>query len=501
MNSISNRSHRTSPATPPPVSQLDAVKAGSVPLFPEFPRGLQSSSLPLVPAGFYFRLLQEGSFPHLVGKLPAPTDTFERSLVADAINYASALVALEKPSMLFLGGARFNPGDPYYQYTQEVGRQLALHGLIPKTGAGPGVMEAVLKGFKEALDSPAVKKKFPGWAPMTQGSKIFIQSEQETTPFVDTNVVFNQLFHRKAALFINTLGTSVHAGGIGTGEECFHIQDMAARGAYPGPVVWSDGAFWNSILKTLYRASVQDRELISQRAWDTIVVKDTPRQVAKYLALHQSAYGFNGDPTRELKFIIQEALDSIRQMRQPPAEVSIIGGNLKVGDPNLALVSFLASKLTHQEIPLRMGGSAQVASAVIHGVGRSKRPHAPPRIICPRYDSKQFQGRARVYSPKYISAPDVLGINARALIALPGGFQTLATLFSFLCNYKLGKTAPIPLILVDKRFWEPVMKAFIETMIHHGTAMASEFSPIVYADTLEQALNGLNHIPEPPKRT
>lgn len=53
--------------------------------------------------------------------------------------------------IVYIGSARTQPGDPYYELARELGRGLSLLlGSTAWTGAGPGQMEAPLLGAKEA---------------------------------------------------------------------------------------------------------------------------------------------------------------------------------------------------------------------------------------------------------------------------------------------------------------------------------------------------------------
>lgn len=55
----------------------------------------------------------------------------------------------ERPNVTFFGGARFKPGDAYYDLTKIMANGLANRGFNIITGGGPGIMEAANKGAFE----------------------------------------------------------------------------------------------------------------------------------------------------------------------------------------------------------------------------------------------------------------------------------------------------------------------------------------------------------------
>ena len=90
-------------------------------------------------------------FEKLVGAPPLPSDeqTYQvyKHLLQDLhhmenfeVRYPMAIVAF--------GSARLSTTNPYYQLAVEVGERLAEKGYLVRTGAGPGIMDAVPVGWK-----------------------------------------------------------------------------------------------------------------------------------------------------------------------------------------------------------------------------------------------------------------------------------------------------------------------------------------------------------------
>ena len=56
------------------------------------------------------------------------------------------------PAITVFGGARFKPGEHYYEKAVEVGKAIAELGFATVTGGGPGIMEAANKELLKTAD-------------------------------------------------------------------------------------------------------------------------------------------------------------------------------------------------------------------------------------------------------------------------------------------------------------------------------------------------------------
>jgi len=78
-----------------------------------------------------------------------------QDLVAELENGLTLLQRLPA-AITFFGGARIRPDDVYYQAAERMGELLAMTGIPPRTGAGPGIMTAVPAGFHRKLREDGV---------------------------------------------------------------------------------------------------------------------------------------------------------------------------------------------------------------------------------------------------------------------------------------------------------------------------------------------------------
>ena len=91
----------------------------------------------------------------------------------------------------------------------------------------------------------------------------------------------------------------------------------------------------------------------------------------------------------------------------------------------------------------------------------------------------------------------MLAYSARAYIYFPGGFGTLDELFEIVTLIQTKKvTQTIPVVLVGKDFWEPMLKWIDETIIDkYQTASAEDKSIYRVVDTAEEAYEIIRKAP------
>lgn len=77
--------------------------------------------------------------------------------------------------------------------------------------------------------------------------------------------------------------------------------------------------------------------------------------------------------------------------------------------------------------------------------------------------------------------------RAKALVIFPGGFGTLDELFDMITLIQTKKTEPIPVILVDKSYWNKVIN--FEFLYEEGMIAQKDLEIIHYTDCAQNAWN------------
>ena len=175
---------------------------------------------------------------------------------------AAATLLNELPSgVTVFGSARTAPDDAAYQCAWRLGSWLGRAGLPVLTGGGPGIMEAVNRGAREA-DGISV------------GLNIELPYEQTPNPHLTHQLHFRHFSTRKLMLTRYSRGFVIFPGGFGTTDEllellvAFHT-DRGAR----YPMVLVDSEFWSGLLNW-FTEQLGSRQLIDLHNTDFIEVVD-----------------------------------------------------------------------------------------------------------------------------------------------------------------------------------------------------------------------------------
>jgi uncharacterized protein (TIGR00730 family) len=143
------------------------------------------------------------------------------------------------PCVTVFGSARIPETHPYYKLGIELGEGLTRIGFTVMTGGGPGLMEAVNRGAKEA-------------GGRSVGVNIILPTEQEPNPYLDTMVSCRYFFVRKVLLFKYSFAFVALPGGLGTLDELTEALTLIqTRTITNFPVVLIGAAYWRGFTALL----------------------------------------------------------------------------------------------------------------------------------------------------------------------------------------------------------------------------------------------------------
>ncbi len=198
-------------------------------------------------------------------------------IMADAVK---GLRGLRKQSdcVTVFGSARSLPGSDFYEMARDLGSGLASEGFTVMSGGGPGVMEAVSIGAKEA-------------GGQTIGCNIELTPKQAPNPYLDLLLTFRRFSTRKTFLVHHACALVALPGGFGTLDELFEAAVLIQKERIATfPLVLLGNEFWTPLAGAL-RHSLLENGLVGIGDFDMFHVVSTAREAVEIIRTAHSSEG------------------------------------------------------------------------------------------------------------------------------------------------------------------------------------------------------------------
>lgn len=407
------------------------------------------------------------------------------------------LAALEK-EVTVLGSARFSEDHTYYKIARELGALLGKNKFTVLTGGGPGIMEASNRGCFEAGGKSI-------------GLNIELPFEQVLNPYVTKFTSFNYFFTRKVMLTSPAHAFVLFPGGFGTMDELFEIVDLINQGMiHSVPIVMVGKNFWNPLLKFLKTTCGEvgsvDKKIIN--SWHVVdsakeayeIIKNVKETVAP-CDLSPNSFQCVGKIDWKIFRIMSELVEGFEFLTNLKNDVTVLGTR-HIDEKNLYYKKAykLGEMLASYGFTTVTGGGSGVAEAVNRGaydmdgssVGLGLKVGSDARLNKYLTDSIIFHFP---FTRKLIvTAP------SKAFIFFPGGFGTLHQLFEVLTLMQTGKMPRRPVILFDRKFWQPLHDYIKQIMVHDVHTISEEDDEIYQVvDDIDQILKVIENW-RPPRK-
>ena len=177
-----------------------------------------------------------------------PPDRLDLKIVSAALQEMRAAFGVfapyaDVPKATIFGSARTLEDDPLYTQTRDVAAQLADHGWMVVTGAGPGIMAAGMEGAGVEKSIGVLIR-----LPFEAGANELIAGDEKL-------VEMKYFFTRKLMLMKESAAFVAMPGGFGTLDETFELLTLVQTGkAEPAPIVLLDtpgGRYWTELERWL----------------------------------------------------------------------------------------------------------------------------------------------------------------------------------------------------------------------------------------------------------
>lgn len=437
----------------------------------------------------------------------AEDETLDSIFKKHLADFRTAFAELRKqaPSVVFFGGARLQPGDPYYQLAREFGAELAPRGIPPKSGAGPGAMHIAPLGFIETRDQlpdRMVQSLIAGVSrsarlddQSTLGFNIHLPAEQKVSPAIENAHEIQLFAFRKFALYENVRGIVVFPGGFGTLDELLEVLILAREGKTRDPIVLAGKEYWEPILDAWKSAAKRNGQDLVAGLLDDVLVTNDAKQAMDFVEGRKDVRAFESEPDDLYKRMVREIkLARYVVTRQEKAVTFLGGAQLKHDDPALALGQLIANYAADQGAPVRVGDDGNGAKAVAEGAGNVQRVRWDPKAEGSTIRKKHARQDVNdVTFAERIPHKETLLRNSSAYVVLPDSARGKDELATVLCQIQTGKLPRRPLLLVDSTYWKPIVDSWERAMVgeNHAYIAPEDMELLRFVDSLEQAKEAL----------
>jgi uncharacterized protein (TIGR00730 family) len=175
-------------------------------------------------------------------------------------------------SVTVFGSSRIKSGSPYYEKAIQLADKIVKEtGYSVMTGGGPGIMEAINAGAKEAKGDSI-------------GLNIVLPHEQKINPYTTDSVLFKYFFIRKAIMNFSAEAYVFFPGGFGTFDELFGILTLIQTKKIPTvPIILFGKDFWSPVKDLIEKQMLNTFNTIEPDNMNLFFVTDSPEDTIKII--------------------------------------------------------------------------------------------------------------------------------------------------------------------------------------------------------------------------
>lgn len=173
--------------------------------------------------------------------------------------------------------------------------------------------------------------------------------------------------------------------------------------------------------------------------------------------------------------IMAEFVEGFERLSPIKPSVSIFGSARTSPDhPNYRQAEEIARLLSNAGFSIISGGGPGIMEAANKGAQDGKSHSIGLNIQLPREQIPNPYQDVELHFRHFFSRKVMFVKYASAYVVCPGGFGTLDELAEMLTLVQTGKTRRIPVILVQKTFWQPLLDWFRNTLVKEGMVNAND---------------------------
>lgn len=202
------------------------------------------------------------------------------------------------------------------------------------------------------------------------------------------------------------------------------------------------------------------------------------------------------DPAREtwrLFRIMAEFVDGFEEMSRVGQAICVFGSaRTPPGQPQYQLAVELAGKLVKHGFGVITGGGPGIMEAANKGAYEAGGTSVGLNITLPEeQEGNDYQNVSMEFH--YFFVRKVIFVKyCLGMVCFPGGFGTMDEFFETMTLIQTGKSAGCPVVLMDSRFWTPLIDFMQNTLLKEYAAISEEdLNLFLLTDDVDEAVDYL----------
>jgi uncharacterized protein (TIGR00730 family) len=192
--------------------------------------------------------------------------------------------------------------------------------------------------------------------------------------------------------------------------------------------------------------------------------------------------------------ILAEFVEGFEVLPRVYPGVTIFGSaRTKPDDPDYQKAEKLAELLVRAGFSVITGGGPGIMEAANKGASNAGGYSVGLNIRLPMEQEPNPYANIKLEFRYFFVRKVMLAKYSVAFVFFPGGFGTMDEMFEILTLVQTKKIRPVPIVLVDKQFWKPLVSWFTKTLIPENKISPQDLEIFKILDEPEEIVN---HIKE-----
>ena len=188
--------------------------------------------------------------------------------------------------------------------------------------------------------------------------------------------------------------------------------------------------------------------------------------------------------------ILAEFVEGFEVLPRVYPGVTIFGSSrTKPDDPDYQKAEKLAELLVRAGFSVITGGGPGIMEAANKGARNAGGYSVGLNIRLPMEQEPNPYANIKLDFRYFFVRKVMLAKYSVAFVFFPGGFGTMDEMFEILTLVQTRKIRPVPIVLVDKQFWKPLINWFTKTLIPENKISPQDLEIFKVLDEPEEIVN------------